>query len=351
MLQSLTGALAASWGQPEGRGAELAVEEANAAGGIGGRQVELVTLDDQSTPQRASALAQQLGQDSSVISVLGPCCGGAALAAKPVFQAAKLPFVFGGSTQSVVTAADHDYTYRGTYPDEYNFERIVAVLKARGLSRVALLRTADAFGQGASKTLASVAAGAGVTVVSEESFNSSDADLTAQVLKVKNSSPQAILLWAYGPGAVTALKNLNQLGVLNPSVLPVFGPVGLGDDEVVGQAGDLLEGVVYASFMARDDPKPGMQTEFLQAYTKKYGGFTVSGLVGYDSAKIVLQAAKQAAGKGMVTRESVATEINSLKVDGASGTFTFSKDDHSGLAVDDVALVQVSAGQHKRYSS
>ena len=114
----------------------------------------------------------------------------------------------------------------------------------------------------------------GVTIVSDQTFNPGDTDMTAQLTKIKNSDAEAIVMWTAGPEAAIIAKNVKDLGI----DLPLFGSHGIARREFIDGAGDAAEGVRFAAGKVLIPEAYGegteaftVATDFIDRYTAAYG--------------------------------------------------------------------------------
>ena len=170
---------------------------------------------------------------------------------------------------------------------------------------------------------------AGVTIVSNQTFNPGDTDMTAQLTKIKNSDAEAIVMWTAGAEAATIAKNVMDLGI----DLPFFGSHGIARREFIEGAGDAAEGVRFAAGKVLIPEAYGegteaftVATDFIDRYTQAYGDApsTFAGHA-YDALYLIVEAAKRI--DGDITPAALRDEIEATSgFVGIGGTFTFSAD-------------------------
>src|SRR6201986_5501834 len=173
---------AAFLGQDMKDGAQLAVDEINQGGGVGGRKIEWIFYDAQSQAQQAIAEARRLlSNDGVEIIVGGGNMSGIALAIAPMAEAAKIPFVSTEGASAIVNpVAERAWVFKSTVDDYLVLQRAADYFDKKGLRKIGLLADTSGFGQGASEQLKIVAKERNLEAVFE-SFAPSDTDLVPQL--------------------------------------------------------------------------------------------------------------------------------------------------------------------------
>jgi branched-chain amino acid transport system substrate-binding protein len=217
------------------------------------------------------------------------------------------------------------------------------------LTRVALLSAADGFGKDGARWMQKLAPQYGIEILGEESFGTRDTDMTAQLTKVKNLKPQALIAWTIGPAGSIVAKNKAQLGI----DLPLFQCHGLPDPKYIELAGAASEGdrmpatkLMVADALPDSDPQKAVIQEFIKLYKEKgYDKqFPINTHSGYawDAIMIVANAIKQVGTEPEALRQAIEGTRNYV---GISGTYNISATDHNGLGVDSMVMVQVKDGR------
>ena len=288
---SLTGSEAA-FGNSSHNGTALAVEEINRAGGVLGKQIELITEDNQSKQGESVTIVKKFISRDQVAAVLGEVASGRSLEAAPVCQEAKIPMVSPSSTNPKVTETG-DYIFRVCFIDPFQGSLLAdfakRTLKAR---RVAILSDVSApYSVGLTEFFQKAYLAGGGEVVIEQKYASKDKDFRAQLTAIKAAEPDAIFVPGYYTEAGLIVAQARQLGI----TLPVFGGDGWEAPELIQIAGPSLENTFYSTHYSpeADDPKV---KAFVKAYQVKYDGQTPDAMaaLGYDSALVLFDAMKRA---------------------------------------------------------
>jgi len=319
---------------PIHEGQDAAVEDANAKGGIGGRKIRLVTLDDGFDPRRTLENARQLIEKEGVLALLGVSGTSQVMALLPYLVQAKLPLISVYTGSPAIRAQQHPYlfTTRASYADE--LVKIVRNLVAVQTSRIAVAYENNDFGKLLLPLVEKTIAAEGATLAGSHAIAPTGADANDAAKALAAQKPQAVLLVAAGPPVVAYVRaNRAHLGV------PVY-TLSLGAGSAVLKAlGDDARGLA----VARTGPSPTKPTIALtrdfQASMKRhdkpeyYYRYTCS-LV----ARVPIDAPR-AAGPG-VTRASLVQAMEGLgNLDLGGYSYQFSPQNHHGSNYVDIAVV------------
>jgi branched-chain amino acid transport system substrate-binding protein len=341
----ITGA-GASLGVPERQTLEMLADQVNADGGIGGRDVELLIEDNQSTEDGAARAASKLLQSDQVDVLLGASRTGPSLAMRPIAEQAKVPMISLAANIKIVEGSE--WVFKTAQNDRVVIERIVDDMEAKGYSTVAIARDASGYGEGVQETFTELGADKGVKVAAVESFAPDASDFTAQMVNIRNADPDAVVIWGIPPAASLAQVAYRQLGLQ----APVYQSHGIGNQVFLDSAGESANGLVaplgrmlVADQLPEDDPQKEVVTQFIADYEKAYGESpsTFAGHA-YDGFMIAVNALEEAGTDPNALRDAIEGVSD---WPGASGVFTMSPDDHSGLTKEALVLVTVENGDWK----
>ncbi len=285
----------ASLGLPARDGAVLAVEEVNKAGGINGRQIDLILVDDESSEQKAARVAQKLVDEDKVSIILGSIMSGNAAAAIPVVTKAGVPMVvLGASTALTDPPAERKFIFAPNGPTISHARGQAHYFKAKGWSKVGVIFDSSAFGQDGKKASETAAKETGLNVVGAESYNATDKDMTVQLTKLKAANPDVVVMWGYAPNMAQIVKTASDLKMSQPffSTHLVASPEFV---ELAGPAANMVHftGVpLHAGEQLPDsDPIKSKVINFNKAFQAKYNKAADSGAGhGYDAMKVIVAA-------------------------------------------------------------
>jgi branched-chain amino acid transport system substrate-binding protein len=344
---SVTGP-AAFLGEDMKAGLQLAVDQANAAGGIGGRKIEWTFYDAESQTQKAlTATRRLISQDRVDLIVSGGNMSGIALAMAPMAEAAKLPFISSESALAIVTPpAERRWTFKSTVNDGDVLDRIADYLAKLKIGKVALLADTSGFGQGAAEQLRLLAPKRGLDVVYEQ-FGPADTDMMPQLTRIRDSGAGAIICWTVTPAGVVFLKQAQQLGLGSRTLIHSYGFV---SGDYMRLAGDAAGPLLLASLklpvgdqLPDSDPlKPGILKLFTD-YQARFGRPpSVYAAESYDAAQIAFRAVREVG----LDREKIRDTIEAMRgYAGISGVFNFTSALHSGLSKNDIVMVNWRNGR------
>jgi len=316
--------------------AQLAVDEVNAAGGVHGRQVELLTEDDEMTASKAVTVVNKLIYQDNVDAIIGCLNSTACLAAQEITNKAGMIQMALGSNQTI-TELGHKYVFRMQANDIYQAGAVVKyVVDTLGYTKVACLYASDDFGTGGKNVVESELKDRGMTLVACEAFDPDASDVTSQLTTIKAADPEAVIMWCmYQPGALIC-KQMNQMGM---GGIPKFGGGGLVNNALYELAGEAAEGVCMTQlFFPSAEAANERGKQFIADYEKAYGVSpdNNSGMV-YDAAWVLLTAMQNA--PETMTSDEIRAALLELAYDGVSGHLTFTD---QGDVVRDLTVVRLT---------
>ena len=319
-------------------GVRLAADEINKAGGVLGRQIQLVERDDEAKNERGAQIAQELINKEHVVAVVGYINTGVGLASERFFQDAKIPVMNNVATGSVLTHQFDDqpenYVFRNSANDSIQAPMIVEeAITRRGFKKVAILADSTNYGQLGRADLEKALALKGIKPVAVEKFNIKDVDMTAQLLKAKEAGAEVVLTYGIGPELAQIANGMTKLGWK----VPMIGSWTLSMANYIDNAGPGGEGARMPQTFIQEPTTPKRQS-FIISYLKTFApknnrmDSPVSAAQGYDSVYLLAAAIKQA---GSTDGPKIREALENLKtpVEGVVTTYNkpFSKGDHEAI--------------------
>ncbi|MBC2710820.1 MAG: ABC transporter substrate-binding protein [Desulfosarcina sp.] len=345
---------AAFIGTPTKLVAEMVVDRINKEGGINGKNIELIIGDTEGDPAKAANIAKKFIYKDKVAAIIGPTRTGTGMAVKKIIHGGKVPAFMTVGGDPVIMGGPKlgpfDWIFKSPQRSSVAVKRLYMYLKDKGLVKIALLTASDGFGKDGTRWLTKLAPQFGLEVVVQESFGPRDTDMTAQLTKVKNAAPQALVVWTIGPAGSIVSKNKAQLGI----DLPLFQCHGLPDPKYIELAGKASEGdrmpatkLMVADALPDSDPQKAVIKEFIRLYKDQYGfdkQFPINTHSGYawDAIMIVANAMKQTGTQASDLRAAIEQTTGYV---GISGVYNLTPEDHNGLGVDSMVIVQVKGGK------
>lgn len=311
----------AETGQRMRAGIELAVEEINAAGGIGGKTLVIDIYDDEGKPESAAAVAQRIAADRDVMGVIGHINSSASMAALPIYKRAGLTQVSGNSSAHKLTHMGFDNIFRVIINDQGQAPVLAEhLINEEGAKKLAVIYENSDYGKGALESLKARAAELGAEVVAAETYQPGvDRDFNAQLTKIKAAGPDALILAGqYGEGG-PIFNQAYRLGLTQGTDVIKAGFDGLRQGPFIELAGaDAIEGLlIFASFDSLSDaPKTA---EFREKTERLFGHPpTEQEAHNYDVVYLYKKAIEEGA-----TKETMSDAIRGISMEGVSGHLEF----------------------------
>ena len=330
----------ADFGLAARKGVILAVEEANAAGGVLGKQVELLLEDNQSKDGESATIAKKFASRDKVVAVLGGNTSSNSLEAAPVFQNAKIPMIAITSTNPRVTEIGN-YIFRVCFIDPFQGAALAKFAKdTLKVQKVAVITSVNnAYSVGLSKVFKERFTTAGGTIVAEQKHNEGDKDFRAQVTAAKAAGAEAILHSGnYTEGALICIQ-ARALGFTGP----LFGGDAWEGPDLVAIGGQAVEGVYYSTHASAETPTPAMQG-FVKRYRARWNGETPNATttLGYEAGILLFDAMRRA---GTTDSAALRAAIAATKdFPGVTGSITI---DEKRNASKPAMIIVVKDGQFK----
>lgn len=316
---SLTGG-EATFGTSTHKGIELATKKLNAAGGINGKKVKVVTLDDQGKPEEAATAVTKLITQDKVVAILGEVASTRSLAMAPIAQANKVPMISPSSTNPEVTQKGN-YIFRVCFIDPFQGS-VMAKFAANSLKvkKVAIMRDIkNDYSIGLAKFFIETFKKAGGEIVADISYASGDVDFKSQVTTLKGKNPEAIFVPGYYTEVGLIARQAREMGVK----VPLLGGDGWDSEKLTEIGGSALNGSFFSNHYSPDDTSPAVQN-FIKEFKAEYGTIP-DGLaaMGYDAAMVLYDSMKRAKSpKGDDLRKAISETKN---YPGVTGNISINK--------------------------
>lgn len=337
-------------GDPEKKTTEMVVDQINAAGGIDGHPLEVILYDDKSDATEARLLVSRLIKTDKVTAVFGPSLSGISLAVVDLARKHKIPLVSCAASWKIVTdpttKKEREWVFKVPQKDSHAVERIYDFMKYKGITKIAILTVTTGFGASGREELIRLAPYYGMTILADEKFGPKDADMTAQLTRIRGTATQAVVGWSIGPTQVTYIRNWRDLGMTG---IPFYQSHGFGSRKNIKLAAGAAEGVycpLGATNIARLLPAAHIQKKVTMKYNvdyeKRYGE-PISSFGGHawDAINLLAGALEAVGPKKKKIREYLENKKDFV---GQHGVFNFSPVDHNGLTKDAFDMVVVKGG-------
>ncbi|WP_426755262.1 ABC transporter substrate-binding protein [Myxococcus sp. Y35] len=336
VVGSLTGGQA-TFGISTRNGIELAVKEANAAGGVKGKKLAVRVYDNQSKPEEAAQAATRLITQDKVVIVLGDVASSNSLAMAEKAQAAGVPMITPSSTNPTVTEKG-DYIFRVCFIDP--FQGFVMAKFAREnlkLDKVAVLQdNKSAYSIGLADVFNRKFTELGGKVTAVESYSQGDTDYRAQLTAIRKSQPEGIYVPGYYSEVGIIARQAREVGLK----VPLMGGDGWDSEKLFELGGSAIEGGYFSNHYSPDNPDPRVQ-KFIADYKAAYGAVPDAlAALGYDAARVAIAALERAKDlSGPAVRDAIA---QTKDFPGVAGTVTL---DANRNAVKSAVVLKVEDGK------
>jgi len=327
----------ANYGASHKAGADIAVEELNAVGGVNGGEVSYVTGDDLGDPKEAVLVAQKFIDDKDVLFVNGHMFSGATLAAGPKYDAAGLPMMSPSATNPDITDLGA-YVWRICMTDAVQGEGLAKYsVDTLGYSKIAIMHSDNDYGRGLADAYEDAVKAAGGEIVAREQYTDGDNEFKAQLTKIKQAEPELLFLSGYYPEGSKIAQQAVELGLQ----VQMLGSDGFASDELAILGGASVEGMLVSTFFDYSKPDEDVQA-FVTAYKAKNDDanpdwFAASA---YDVIMLIASAATEA---GSNDRGAVNEAIAAMDgYDGITGRIEF---DENGDVIKPLNIVVVKDGE------
>lgn len=313
---SMTGPQA-TFGVSTDRAIRLAIKEKNAAGGIKGRMIELVTIDDAGKQTEAVTAVTRMIDENHVVAVLGEVASSLSLAGGPVAQKAKVPMISPSSTNPDVTDVG-DYIFRVCFLDD--FQGWVGAKFAKDnlkAMKVAILYDqGQAYSSGLADYFEKAFKQLGGEVVTKQAYTGGNLEISAQLQAIKGANAEVVFVPGYYSDAGTIIRKGKEAGI----TAKFLGGDGWDSEELPKIAGDAINGNYFTNHYAPEEDRPEVKN-FVGKYKTEFGA-TPDGLaaLGYDAALVLfdsMERAKSLDGKDL--RDAIAATKDFT---GVTGTFS-----------------------------
>ena len=335
VFMSLTGSTA-NFGISSVNGIKMAADEVNAAGGINGKQIELLVQDDRSDASEAATIVTKFVTQDQVHAILGEVASSRSIAAAPIAQNAKIPMLTPSSTNPEVTKKG-DYIFRSCFIDPVQGAAI-AQFAARTLNakRAAIMvdRKND-YSTGLEKVIKEVFTKLGGEIVATTSYQEGDQDFNAQLTSLKGSNPEVIFVPGYYNDVGLIAKQARDKGI----TVPLVGGDGWDSAQLYAIGGAALNGSFFTNHYSPYDTDPKVQ-KFVNDYKTRYNTIPDAlAATAYDAAKIMFDAIKRSSSlDGQAIRDSLAA---TKSFPGVTGDVTFNENRD---AVKPIIMIEIKPG-------
>ncbi len=338
---SLTGS-EASFGASDKNGLTLAVEERNARGGVHGRPIEVIRLDDASKAAEAGTAVTRLITEYHVVAVVGEVSSGLSLAGGAVAQSYRVPMMVPSSTNERVTQIGN-MVARVCFVDGFQ-GYVVAKFAHDNLhaTRVGILYDQQqAYSKGLAHEFDRAFRALGGTITTRQAYTGGDINLSAQLQSLKDTNPEAIFLPGYYNDAGNISIQARKIGI----TVPLLGGDGWDSEKLAEIGGAAMEGNYYSNHYSFEEGRPEVKG-FVDRFKQRFG-FVPDGLtaLGYDAGQVLFDAMDRA--KSLDGDDLAAAIASTKDFHGVTGVITL--DEHRN-PVKSAVMLTIKNGE-RRYAA
>lgn len=334
----------ATYGQGLTAGIELAIEEINADGGVLGKQIEIVKVDNKSDDTEAANVSTRLATRDKVVAILGPATSGNTKAASPPAIQNKVPLISASATADDVTVDSQgkvrEYIFKTCFSDSFQGVTMAnfAYTDLEFKNAAILLDNTSDYAKGLAKNFKEVFTDLGGNILAEDAYQAKDTDYNAVLTKIKSTNPEVLYVPGYYEEVGLIVKQARELG-LN---VPILGADGYDSPKLAEIAGaEALNGVYYTNHYSPMDDAADV-VAFRKAFNDKYKEeANAFNALGYDLAYFAVDAIDRAGEADPVkVKDALASTVD---FKGITGTLSI---DEFHNPVKAVTILEVQDGEH-----
>lgn len=334
-------------GESSHRGALIAVDEVNAAGGlkVGDKTytIRLVVEDNEDKAPSAAAATAKLITQHNVLAVIGPNASRMAIPAAEMANNMSTPIISPWST-AVETTQGRPYAFRAAFLDDFQGEVVAKFARSMLNARTAavLFDVASDYNKGIAEIFREQFQAMGGQIVSYETYTTGDRDFSSQLTKIRQQRPDVLFLPNYYDEVPLQVQQARRLGYTGH----VVGSDSWGDEDIMTLGGTMMNGLFFSTHYSADIATPIAQ-EFIATYERRFGSKPndVAALT-YDSFGLFFQAVQDA---GRLDRNAVREALASItNFDGVTGSMTFQG---TGDPIKSAVFIKIDDGKFTYFNS
>lgn len=316
---------------------KLAVKLINEEGGLLGKQIKLVSYDDQGSPEEAVKVATKLVEVDNCDAIIGSCISSCVLSGGNSINEAGIP-MFGTGTSPTWMQQGWDYVFRACQNNDFALPSVVDQLKELGVTKVAIFTGQDDAAVAGSETFQALAKEAGIEITTVESYVEGDTDFSGQVAKMINSGAEVMFISTFGPTQPLIAKQLRQYGFNGLCFTKDLYQVDAL--QVAGSASNNFAfAYPYLTYATVEECDIPIVRDFLEKYEAEYGELPTSDCAyrAWDSVMVLKAAVEKA---GSTDREAIAKAVGEISgLETLAGTMDFTLGDGEGLHSSNIFII------------
>ena len=317
-------------------GAALAIEQVNKEGGVLGKQIKLIAMDDQMKAPEAMSVVQKMLEQDKVVALISGSYSTPTKTVAPVVQTAKIPMIVAYAVNPAITQGGN-CVFRAIYTGPIQAQAMAEyAVKEKGYKNFAVLNVNNDYGNSNAEGFVNYVGKIGGNVVITRNFGDGTKDFKAILTSIKGKNPDAIYVGSYYNEASQICQQAKQLGIN----APIMGSDGFDSPKMIELGGSDVEGVVFTTPFFRAEPRKLVQ-DFTKAYMAKYNREPdMLSAQAYDSVLILVDAIKRA---GSTDKEAIRKALAETKeLECVTGKISF---DDKNEVIKPVILTEIKNGK------
>lgn len=337
----LTGS-ASSYGQSSEKGLQLYEEQLNKAGGINGRKVQFVYVDDEGKAASSVNAGTKLIHSDKVVAIVGPVTSTSANSLAPICQSSNIPMITGTGTNVNITKAG-DYIFRTCFTDPFQGKVMAkfSVTDLKAKTAAILFNNGDDYSKGLAEAFKENFSG---KIADTETYNTGDKDFNAQLTKIASSKPDVLFLPEYYSDVGVIAREARNMGI----TATILGGDGFDSPQLFTIGGDAVNGVYFSHHFSPSDTSKEV-TQFISDYKAKYNADPDAfAALTYDAGKVLCESIKKA---GSTDAEAIKNALKAYSGTGVTGSIKFDSDRN---AVKTAVIIKTADGKetfYKKYAA
>ena len=320
-------------------GTLLAAEEFNRAGGVLGKQMQVVSEDDRGEASEAASAVSKLITRDHVVAIIGEQASSRTLAAAPIAQSYGVPMISPTSTNVEVTKKG-DYIFRACFIDAYQGQAVASFARKDRKARTAaiLIDSRSDYSVGLGEAFRKAFEALGGRITSELKYAEGDSDFSAQLTAIRPDQPDVLFIPGYYTDAGLIARQARSLGL----TATLLGADGWDSPKLVEIGGAAMDGAFFSNHYSVNDPAPAVR-RFVETYKARYGAEPDSiAAASYDSMRLLADAITRAGStEGRRVRDALASTKD---FPGVTGMITMDADRNP---VKTVVVLQIEHGRFR----
>lgn len=330
----LTGG-ASSYGQSSQKGLQLLEEQTNKAGGVNGKKIQIISVDDEGKAASAVTAGQKLINSDKVAAIVGPVTSTCANSLAPICQQYNIPMITGTGTNANITKAG-DCIFRTCFIDPFQGKVMAkfASEDVKAKTAAVLYNNGDDYSKGLADAFKSSFQG---QIIDTETYNTGDKDFSAQLTKISPKKPDVLFLPDYYSVVAIIMKQARSIGLKST----FLGGDGFDSPELFTIGGDSVNGAYFSTHYSSDDTSKEV-TQFISDYKAKFNSEPDAfAALTYDAGKVLLESIKKA---GSTDGNAIKAAMKSYDGTVVCGHIKFDSDRN---AVKSAVIIKTDGGKEK----